>query len=82
MRSKTGDVIEWVCVIGMLAVVAIGAMVLGLNANARMPPHCGECPDICDFVVKAAGPFLWFVTLGQALLMIWHRQRRAGAVTD
>lgn len=77
MRSKTGDVIEWVCVIGMLAVVAIGAMVLGLNANARVPPDCGECPDICDLVVKAAGPFLWFVTVGQALLMIWRGQRRA-----
>jgi hypothetical protein len=35
MRRKMGDVIEKVCLIGMLAMVAAGAMFMGVNANQR-----------------------------------------------
>ena len=49
----------------MLAVVAAGATFLDLNANEGVPSLCAGCPGIYDFIVKAAGPFLWFVTVCQ-----------------
>jgi hypothetical protein len=75
MQRKMGDVIEKVCLIGMLVMVAAGALVLGVNANEGVPPHCAACPNICDFVVKAAGPFLWFATVCQALLLARQNYR-------